>query len=158
VSTRITPTFFGPLSIGIVLFAWLMAALAIPALPSRIPTHFGIDGSVTATGSPATLWVLPAVATLMYATLTALQLVPANRLNVPVTVTDRNRDQVYTLAHDLTRAVRLGSLLTMLGVEWASIHATGRGVIDTAFYVAIVVPMVVMFGWIASFIVRMARA
>jgi len=106
----------------------------------------------------ATLWVLPALGTVTYVMLTTLQFVPTDWLNVPVTVTDRNRERVYALAHDLTRAARLGALLIVLGAEWATFHAAGRGVIDNAFYVAIAVPTVVLFGWIASVIVRMARA
>jgi hypothetical protein len=149
---------FSPLSICLVLAGWLMAAVAIPALPPEIPTRFGANGAVTGMSTPASLWGLPGLLTIAYAVLTALQRVPHDRLNVPVTITDRNRDRVLALAGDLARAVRVGLLVTILGVEWAAIHVAGRGALDAAVFAATALPLVALFAWITSLIVRMARA
>jgi uncharacterized membrane protein len=155
---RVNVRSVGPLSVLVVLAGWAMAAIAIPRLPPLIPTQFGVDGHVTATGSPESLLVVPIILTVMYVILTAVQFVPAEKLNVPVTITDRNRERVHALARELTQAVRIGALLAVVCVEWATFHAAGRGVVDTAFYVATLGPMLALSAWIGSFIVRMARA
>jgi hypothetical protein len=56
------------------------------------------------------------------------------------------------------RAIRVGALVTFLCVEWATIHASGQGEMDATFYVAVFVPMAILFGWLGTYIVRMARA
>jgi len=158
VSSRINPGVFGPLSICLVLAGWVMAAIAISALPAQVPLHFGADGTVTGTGSSSGLWSVPALATATYVFMTALQFVPQEKLNVPVTITDQNREPVYSLARGLMRAARVGVLFTFLGVEWAEIHVAGTGAIDTAAVLAVALPVVAMLGWLTSFFVRMARA
>jgi len=149
---------FGPLSFVIVLLGWAQAALAFSVLPPAIPTQFALNGSVTETGSSSSLFFVPGLMTAMYLLLTAVQFVPDARLNVPVIVTDRNRARVYGLARGLLRAIRLGALVTILCIEWAMIHAIGQGQVDALFYVAVFVPVLLLVGWLGTYIVRMKRA
>jgi uncharacterized membrane protein len=152
------PRVFGPLSICLVLAGWLMAALAIPALPPAVPTSFGTDGAVTGTSSPQSLWYLPVLLTVMYVVLTGVLFVPHDRLRVPVQITERNRERVSALAREMALALRVGVLALVLCVEWAIFHVAGHKALDTAFLVAVVVPLVAVFGVTTSFFVRMAKA
>lgn len=157
-SPRVSVRRIGPLSILVVLSGWGMAALALAVVSPQIPVHFFADGYMDRSGPRTSLWLLPGLLTFVYVLLTAIQFVPPERLNVPVTVTDANRDRVYALAEGLSRATRLGALVTLLCVEWSIIHAVGNGVVDQQFYLVSLVPMVAVFLWLGSFIVRMRRA
>ena len=47
------------------LLPFLLVALAWPHLPEQVPTHWGLNGRVDAYSSPATLWLLCAIAPLL---------------------------------------------------------------------------------------------
>jgi hypothetical protein len=155
---RLNVQTIGPLSLFIVLAGWAMAALAVSVLTPEIPIHFFADGYMDRTGPRAPLWILPIGLTLAYVLLTAIQFIPPDRLNVPVAVTDDNRDRVYALARALSRAVRIGALATLLCLEWAVIHSVGNGAVDRQFYLAALVPMLASFVWLGSYVARMTRA
>jgi hypothetical protein len=94
----------------------------------------------------------------MYVVLTGVLFVPQDRLRVPVQITERNRERVSALAREMALALRVGVLALVLCVEWAIFHVAGHKALDTAFLVAVVVPLVAVFGVTTSFFVRMAKA
>ena len=69
---------------------------AWPALPSRVPTHFGISGRPDAFGDKSSLFLLPAVTIALYTLLTVLSFF-AQTFNYPVRVTDENRPRLHAL-------------------------------------------------------------
>jgi uncharacterized membrane protein len=139
----------------IVLAAWVFAAHAIPELPARVPTHFGLSGTADATGPASSLWLLPAAITAMYVFLSALQVVPARFMNYPVKITDRNREAVYALGRALLTAVKGCTLLVLLAVEWGSIDAAGRGSLGPLFFAAMIAPVVLLLGVTAYYMLKM---
>jgi hypothetical protein len=142
---------------ALVLAAWVVAVLRIPRLPLVVPTHFGLDGKVDATGSPAILWLLPALVTAMYLFLCLIQRVPESMMNFPVKITERNRVGVYALAREMLPALKVCTVLTLLGVETGAIDASARGALGPFFYFLVFVPVALLFGIIVAYTIRMRR-
>lgn len=76
----------------IVRFWWL--------LPDRIPIHFGFSGQPDAWGDKLTIWLLPAVATILFMVLAAVSRYP-HIFNYPVRITEQNAHRQYLLARSL---------------------------------------------------------
>ena len=74
--------------------------MAWPALPSRVPTHFGFSGRADAFGDKSSLFLLPAVTITLYTMLTVLSFFPQT-FNYPVRATDANRSRLYALGVSL---------------------------------------------------------
>lgn len=143
------------LAAGIVVAAWLLAARAIQTLPERIPTHFGLNGAADARGPTSFLWFLPAMIGGMYLFLSAMQFLPARLMNYPVKITDRNREGVYALGHEMLVAVKVCTLLTLFAAEWGCIDAAARGSFAPFFMVTIFSSVLLLFGLTLYYTARM---
>ncbi|MEG3904851.1 MULTISPECIES: DUF1648 domain-containing protein [unclassified Microcoleus] len=84
--------------------ALLLAVLLIvkfwAVLPDRIPIHFGLGGLADAWGDKVTIWIVPAVAAIIFAVLTAISRYP-HTFNYPVRITSENAHRQYLLARGL---------------------------------------------------------
>ncbi|MEG4274621.1 MULTISPECIES: DUF1648 domain-containing protein [unclassified Microcoleus] len=84
--------------------ALLLAVLLIvkfwAVLPDRIPIHFGLGGLADAWGDKLTIWIVPAVAAILFAVLTAVSRYP-HTFNYPVRITSENARRQYLLARGL---------------------------------------------------------
>ncbi|MEG4286581.1 DUF1648 domain-containing protein [Microcoleus sp. A006_D1] len=84
--------------------AILLAVLPIvqfwPVLPDRIPIHFGLGGQPDALGDKIAIWMLPAVAAIIFAVITAVSRYP-HTFNYPVRITEQNARRQYLLARSL---------------------------------------------------------
>ena len=69
-------------------------------LPDRIPIHFGLGGQPDALGDKIAIWMLPAVAAIIFAVLTAVSRYP-HTFNYPVRITEQNARRQYLLARSL---------------------------------------------------------
>jgi uncharacterized membrane protein len=150
--------FFDGLAAGIVVAAWFLAVQAIPRLPASVPTHFRLDGTADGTGTPATLWLLPAVATFIYLILSFAQRLPARYINMPVKVTDRNRDAVYALAREMLVPLKMCAVLAIAIVEWSAIDAAARGSGGPYFAAATFAPIVLVGAVVIVYTIRMRAA
>ena len=65
-------------------------------LPDRIPIHFGLRGQPDAWGDKVTIWILPAVATVIFGVLTAVSRYP-HTFKYPVRITQENARRQYLL-------------------------------------------------------------
>jgi uncharacterized membrane protein len=70
------------------------------ALPDRIPIHFALGGLADAWGDKVAIWMLPALATIIFAVLTAVSRYP-HTFNYRVRITQENARQQYLLARGL---------------------------------------------------------
>jgi len=75
---------------------WLFCIKGFMKLPDQIPTHFGISGEVDGYGTKSTVFLLPALGTLLSSVFMMLMQFPGS-FNFPVAVTDTNRDKLYRL-------------------------------------------------------------
>ncbi len=84
--------------------AILLAILIIlqfwAVLPSRIPIHFGFYGQPDAWGDKVMIWLLPAVAAMIFIVLAAVSPYP-HTFNYPVRITQENARRQYMLARSL---------------------------------------------------------
>lgn len=113
--TKIKPTVIDLLIETVGFFA-LMLMLMLPIyyydqLPDKIPTHFGMNGEANAWSNKNSIWILPAVETVMYSGLWILVKYP-HVFNYLVPITEENAYKQYQLA---TRFIRiLNSLIAVM--------------------------------------------
>jgi uncharacterized membrane protein len=143
------------LAAGIVVLAWILAVQAIPTLPQRIPTHFGLSGAPDGYGRASSLWFLPAFATGMYLLLTAVRFVPNRLRNYPVAITERNRERVYALGREMLPGIKVCAMLTVLAVEWEIVDAATRGSLSPYFFAAIFAPALLLIVFVLYYVKRM---
>lgn len=83
---------------------WILAIVAIMELPDRIPIHFNFAGEADSYGSKTTLWMLPIIATILVGLMSIIKQHPEH-LNMPVSITDENRERQTRLAFGLLSSI-----------------------------------------------------
>jgi uncharacterized membrane protein len=140
---------------------WLVylaiAAFYGPArLPSRIPTHFGVNGRPDAWGPAAALLFFPVVGLTLYLLITLVARHPSV-FNYPVRVTPINRPRLEALALDMIAWLKFELAWLFAGLEWFALHAArhpGAGIPVALMPVA----LVCIFSVIAWYVAAMFRA
>mgnify|MGYP001450427865 CR=1 FL=1 len=112
----ITGLLLGPL---VLLFYW-------PYLGERVPVHFDSTGQPTRHGSPLELLVLPVVAGVMYALMTALARIP-HWHNYPVRVTERNAERLYRIGRELLAVIKAITAWMCAAIAWVAADAGASG-------------------------------
>jgi uncharacterized membrane protein len=74
-------------------------------LPDRIPIHFGFSGRPDNWGDKLAIWILPAVAAIMFVVLAAVSRYP-HTFNYPVPITGQNARRQYQLARGFLVALK----------------------------------------------------
>ena len=147
------------ISLGaVVLLLWITwRALYGPArLPDRIPTHFDFAGQPNGWGSPAMLWLFPAVAVGIYLLITLVARFPAT-FNYPVQVTAENRPRLEALTLRMIAWMKAEILCLFAWIQWMIVAATRQG--HTGLSAALMpVCIVVIFSTVGWHIVAMRRA
>lgn len=101
---------------------WSLCAFAYFKLPETIPVHFDTDGNIDRYGSKLTVWLFPAIATVLYLGLTALCRYPGI-FNYPVAITDENRQYQYRNAVRFLQLLKLIIVFIFLIVAWVAYRA-----------------------------------
>ena len=83
-----------------ILLAVLLIVQFWAVLPDRIPIHFGYRGLADAWGDKVTIWILPAVAAIIFAVLTAVSRY-RHTFNYPVPINSENARRQYLLGRAL---------------------------------------------------------
>ena len=83
-----------------ILLAVLLIVQFWAVLPDRIPIHFGYRGLADAWGDKVTIWIVPAVAAIIFAVLTAVSRYP-HTFNYPVPINSENARRQYLLGRGL---------------------------------------------------------
>lgn len=96
----------GLLALGLVLLQVYLIFQHWQVLPERIPTHYNFAGKPDAYGSKTTLLFLPLIGAGLFILLTVVGLNPQS-MNLPVKVTEENRELVYTQAIRFIHFLRL---------------------------------------------------
>ncbi len=114
---------------GIVLVGiWLLCLYYFSEIPERIPVHFNFSGNADRYGAKSMIWLLPALGTILYFSLTLIMNVP-HRFNYPVQIHAGNAEMQYRNALQMIRFVRawlviLFFLLTTRVIQQAMAHPT----------------------------------
>ena len=138
------------LSITILLLMFGYTIFEYSSLPETIPTHFNAKGEADDFGDKLTLWLVPAIALVLYIGIFIINMFPHTH-NYMVNITKENALKNYTLS---TRVLRIVNLFTMiiLGVVTYKIISSAKGytfAIDSWFLpliigISIVLPIVVL--------------
>jgi hypothetical protein len=146
------------LQAGAALMLLAIIALTISsmtALPARIPTHFGFDGSPDGWGGKDALLLLPILSAVFYAGLTALERVPWV-YNYPVEITEENAPGQYRVGRLMIEWMKLVVLAIYSYLQWQTTegakglsHGLGAWFLPAA--------MVAMFGGMGVMIRKMTK-
>jgi uncharacterized membrane protein len=130
------------------LFAFLVSNWS--GIPASIPSHYDANGVINGWSSKNSLLLFPVICLVMYALLTAVSFFP-KIWNVPVKLTDENRQRVYTVTRSLLCVLKLTMLLlfTAITVSMAKMREPG-----VMFFVLLIGGV---FGVIGGFIVRIIK-
>lgn len=126
----------------------IYALLGPSRLPERIPTHFNLAGNPDAWGGRQVLWLLPAIGTLIFATMTTVALFPG-AFNYPVPVTPANRAALQNLALRLIAWLKAEVVCLFAWIQQGTIAAAkgARGGLSPFFILTAVVVVFVTVGW-----------
>jgi|SRR5580658_3261816 hypothetical protein len=91
-------------------------------LPARVPTHFNAAGSPDAWGSASILWLLPAIAAILYLLMSWVARHPA-AFNYPVRVTPFNRPRLQELALGMIAWLKAELLSFFALIQWIIVRA-----------------------------------
>ena len=103
---------------------WGFVVFSYPDLPDKIPKHFNAAGQVDSWGDKEDILPLPALATIFFVGMTALNLFP-RIYNYPFPITEENAFQQYACAIRMVRWLKTTSvvifgyltIVTMRGME-----------------------------------------
>lgn len=138
------------LALVLVAGTFLFLILSWSHIPDRIPAHYGASGVVDRWGGKGELLFCPIVSACLYALITLCERHPSI-WNTGVTVTDKNRQEVYHILKNLVVTAKLVAVLifTFLTVNSAMAKSLPGWFLP--------VGMVLMFGPIVYFINRLFK-
>jgi uncharacterized membrane protein len=147
-------------SLEVISLLGLVAILVLPIifysqLPETIPVHFNATGNPDSFGSKATLWILPALAAVIYVFITIGSRYP-DKFNYPVALTPENTQRQYKNSILMLRFVKaivtvLFFYVVVMSVLTGLNRATGIGIYFLPVFI------VTLLGTIGFFLYRMFR-
>lgn len=125
-------------------------------LPERIPIHFGADGQPNGWGSPAGLWLLPAIVLVVYGGMTLVSRFPS-AFNYPVRATAENRARLEALTLQMIAWLKMEILCLFTFIQWCVVQSARQGKLNLS---PLVVPafLAIIFTTIGWHMVKMFRA
>jgi len=100
-------------------FIWIITLFYFRKLPDTIPTHFTISGKADDFGSRWTIFLSPAIGTVLFTGMTILNKYP-HIFNYPVKITPENMLRHYTMATRLVRVLKLSVVIIFIIIAWTS--------------------------------------
>jgi uncharacterized membrane protein len=97
-------------SIIILLAIWIFVVVVYAQLPNTIPIHFGASGKPDGYGGKSFLFLLPAIATILFVLLSALNKFP-HVFNYAQSITAANAYKLYSSATRMLRWVSLAVVI-----------------------------------------------
>ncbi|MFP5235283.1 MAG: DUF1648 domain-containing protein [Acidobacteriota bacterium] len=139
-------------------FIWAETLIALYGphhLPARIAIHFDAAGQATGWGSPAVLWFMPALVTVIYALMALVKRKPSV-FNYPVRVTPATRPCLESLTCTMIAWMQ-AELVCLFGwIQWVTIAAARRGAGALSPW-AILAGILVIWATIIVYIVSVVR-
>lgn len=132
------------LSILCMLSSFIFAIVIYPALPDTIPIHFNSQGEVDGWGSKATIFLMPAIALLLFVPLYFLSKAP-HVFNYPMTITEENAKRIYPVARTFMTVLNFEVVLlfTYFSLDMIGLHS-GSWLLISVFTVPILT--ILIFG------------
>ncbi|WP_199140404.1 DUF1648 domain-containing protein [Pedobacter sp. ASV12] len=131
---------------------WWFTISHYQGLPDIIPTHYNAMGKVDAYGSKRTVFILPAIGTVLFMAIAVLNRFP-QVFNYPTEITAENALRQYTNATRLLRLLQLMLMLVFLFIQFKTMKATAGGTLGLGVWFLPTV-LVFVFVPVAYFVVR----
>lgn len=119
-------------------------------VPDKIPGHYNAAGQIDRWGNKMELIMMPLISLLLYLLITVVSFFPSI-WNVPVQITDKNRDKVYGNMMNMVLFMKIEMLLCFTYLNYTGIKAIAL----SPFFLPVF--LVSIFGTIIYFIVRLYR-
>lgn len=144
-------TFLKFAAFAALLAMWGLTAYAMVGphpLPDRIPTHFDFAGKPNGWGTPAMLWLMPAIATVVLGLMSLVARFPQS-FNYPVRVTPATRPRLQAISLDMIAWLQLEIAAMLLWVQYAIIDAARTSHIGLSpLFVPVIILLVLgTIGW-----------
>jgi uncharacterized membrane protein len=121
-SRQVTDRWLDTTSLLILLLTWTYTVVSYFSLPGQIPVHYNFKGIADSYGSRATVFILPAIITIIWAGLGVLNKLP-HIFNYAVKITASNAERQYRAATRLIRVLKLVIVCFCLFVTCKVINA-----------------------------------
>ena len=119
-------------------------------IPQQVPMHYNAMGEIDSWGSKYEILFLPAIGLLLYAFITAVSFFP-QIWNVPIRITDENKEAVYLSTKDLLIIMKVEILMSFFYINYHTVTAQPLPIAFLPIF------MIVLFGTIIFFIRRIIR-
>ena len=119
-------------------------------IPQQVPMHYNAMGEIDSWGSKYEIFFLPAISILLYVFITAVSFFP-HIWNVPVKITDENKEGVYISTKDLLLFLKVEILTSFFYINYHTVTAQPLPIIFLPVF------MIIIFGTLIFFIVRTIR-
>ena len=138
------------------LLLWYITISSFSSLPAIIPTHFNASGKIDDYGSRSTLFLLPAIGTLIFVGMTFLNRFP-HTFNYLSKITEENARRQYTLATKMMRYLKMIVLVIFSALAYiTSTSASGKTDGPGVWFFLVLVGSI--FAPLIIFITKMAKA
>jgi hypothetical protein len=139
-------------------FIWAETLIALygpHALPARVAIHFDAAGNANGWGTPAVLWLLPVIVTLVYGLMAWATRYPSV-FNYPVRVTPATRPCLESLTCSMIAWMQAELVCLFAWIQWATIASARRGA-GTLSQWTMLAGILVIWATIAVYIVSVVR-
>lgn len=119
-------------------------------LPDTIPSHYNAKGVVTNWSGKGMLLIMPIISIILYTVLTTITLFP-NIWNVPVEITEKNQNFVYT---NLKTMLIVLKLILVSDFSYMTICSATQSSLSVLFTPIV---LIAVFGTLAFFITRIIK-
>lgn len=139
--------------IGLLILIGIIAFVCIQwdRLPPQIPGHYNAMGKIDRWGSKSEIVIMPIIGAFIYALITMIYFFPET-WNLPVQVTDENKETVHSRA----RSLLIFTKVEMLGIFfYITYYMATTQPLPIAF---LPVSLIILFCTITFFILRIRRA
>lgn len=138
-----------------VLGMWIMVLFAYSKLPEIIPTHFDAAGVANDFGKKSSIFLLPAIAIVLFACMTVLSMFP-HTFNYPVKITENNAFLQYRNVVRMIRCLKLAVVLLFEFIVIQTIRiANGKSDDFSVWFVFLIIGL--MFLIMGYFIVNLLK-
>lgn len=107
----------------ILVFLWWLTISLFHDLPDSIPTHFNASGIPDDYGSRTSIFILPAIGTIIFTGITFLSRFP-HIFNYPVKITKENTERQYINALRMMNFLKMAVLLIFLVIQYKTIQTS----------------------------------
>jgi uncharacterized membrane protein len=135
----------------IVLFLiWIYLILSWGSIPDKIPGHYNAQGVVDRWGNKNEILALPIVSIALYILLTIVSFFPST-WNVPVKITEDNREFSYINLRTMLILIKMEILATFAYMSYCNIKIQSLGV----WFLPL--ELTLIFGTITYYIIKISR-